>query len=353
MSQPRDPQGAALQSALDEALEETFPASDPISPAEPGAPAAEAPRGPWPQLDPLTLGPTALTLQLWSQVLGKVRLARTPWINHAWHVTLQVTSRGLATPLIPAAGASFSLELDFVDHELAIRVTDGREQRFPLGGGSVASFYGAVVGALEVLGVGTEIDVQPSEIPDAIPFTDDIAPRPYDADAANAFWRALVQVERVFTRFRSGFLGKVSPVHFFWGSFDLAVSRFSGRRAPPHPGGVPGLPDAVVREAYSHEVSSAGFWPGGGAVAAPSFYAYAYPAPKGFAEAKVAPAAARYEPQLGEFLLPYAAVRSAPDPDAALLAFLRSTYAAAADLGDWDRAALECDEGVPGRPRRV
>jgi hypothetical protein len=305
----------------------------------------------WPELDYQSLAPTAQTLHLWSQVVGKVRLARTPWINHAWQVTLQVSARGLATPLIPADGVSFALELDFVGHALVIRVTDGQERQIALRPGSVADFYAAAMDQLSSLGVATRIDPGPNEIAQAIPFPDDVAPRPYDPDQAARLWRAMVQIERVFTQFRSGFLGKASPVHFFWGSFDLAVTRFSGRRAPPHPGGVPNLPDEVTREAYSHEVSSAGFWPGGNGVETPSFYSYAYPTPAGFAEAVVSPGGAYFEPKLGEFLLPYDDVRTAPDPDAALLAFLRSTYDAAARLGGWDHAALECDEGRPGVPR--
>jgi hypothetical protein len=304
----------------------------------------------WPELADALIGPTAQTLRLWSQVVGKVRLARTPWINHSWHVTLHVSARGLATPLIPAGPVSFSLEFDFVDHALVIRVSDGGERRVALRSGSLADFYTGVNEALAALGVATEIDPVPNELPNPVAFPDDLAPRPYDPAAAQALWRALVQIERVFTRFRSSFLGKNSPVHLFWGSFDLAVTRFSGRRAPLHPGGVPHLADAVTREAYSHEVSSAGFWAGEG-VGEASFYSYAYPTPAGFASAPVAPAAARFDAGLGEFLLPYAAVRAAADPDEALLAFLRSTYAAAADLGGWDRAALECDEGRPGVPR--
>jgi len=234
-----------------------------------------------------------------------------------------------------------------------VRTTGGDERRVTLGPGSIADFHAQVMGALERVGAPTTIDPIPNELPQAIAFPHDTAPRPYDPAQAQAFWRALVQVDRVFHRFRTSFLGKVSPVHFFWGSFDLAVTRFSGRRAPLHPGGVPHLPDAVVREAYSHEVSSAGFWPGGGGVDEPSFYAYAYPTPDGFASAKVEPAAARFDTALGEFLLPYEAVRAAADPDAALLAFLQTTYDAAADLAGWDRAALECDDGRIGIPRPV
>jgi len=306
----------------------------------------------WPELDLATLQPTAETLQLLTQIVGKVRLARTTWVNHSWHVTLYVSARGLTTSLIPNGVSGLELEFDFVAHALVIRTTDGAERRVALAPGSVAGFYAATMDALAAVGAPTTIDAAPNELPEAIPFAEDTAQRPYDPAAAQAFWRALVQVDRVFHRFRSGFLGKVSPVHFFWGSFDLAVTRFSGRRAPLHPGGVPHLPDAVAQEAYSHEVSSAGFWPGGDGVP-PSFYAYAYPAPDGFATAAVTPAAARFDATLGEFLLPYDAVRTAADPDAALLAFLQSTYEAAADRAGWDRAALECGEGQIGVPRPV
>jgi len=307
----------------------------------------------WPELTFATLQPTAETLQLWTQIVGKVRLARTPWLNHSWQVTLYLSARGLTTGLIPHDRVGFEMEFDFIAGALVIRVTDGGERRIPLLAGSVAGFHAAVVQTLADLGVATRFDGVPNEIVDPIPFAKDTRERDYDPAVARAFWLAMVQIERVFLRFRTRFLGKCSPVHFFWGSFDLAVTRFSGRRAPPHPGGVPHLPDTVAREAYSHEVSSAGFWPGGGAVEEPSFYAYAYPAPAGFADAPVAPEGARFDKALGEFLLPYAAVRSAADPDAALTAFLQSTYEAAADLAQWDRAALECGEGRPGVPRPV
>jgi hypothetical protein len=307
----------------------------------------------WPKLEFAALHPTAETLRLFTQVVGKVRLARTPWVNHAWHVTLYVSARGLTTSLIPNGASGLELEFDFIASSLVVRTSNGDERRLPLAPGSVAHFYAAVMDALAAVGAPTTIDEMPNERPDAIPFSRDVAARPYDPGVALAFWRALVQVERVFLRFRSRFLGKVSPIHFFWGSFDLAVTRFSGRRAPLHPGGIPYLSDAVTREAYSHEVSSAGFWPGGGGVDEPSFYAYAYPVPEGFAAATVAPAAARFDIPLGEFLLPYEAVRTAPDPDAVLLAFLQSTYEAAADRAGWDRAALECGEGRIGIPRPV
>ena len=307
----------------------------------------------WPELPYEQLRPTVQTVQLWTQIVGKVALARTPWINHAWHATLRVSARGLATPLLPADFGGFQLELDFIDHQLAIRTTDGGEARVSLGAGALAEFYAATMGALARLGAPTRIVAAPNELPNATPFANDRAARSYDPAAAQAFWRALVQIEHVFRRFRSRFLGKASPIHFFWGAADLAVTRFSGRRAPLHPGGIPHLPDAVTREAYSHEVSSAGFWAGDERTPQPSFYSYAYPSPPGFAEAPVAPGEARFDAALGEFVLPYAAVRSAEDPEATLLAFLQTTYEAAANLARWDRAALECEEGAVGTPRTV
>jgi hypothetical protein len=287
-----------------------------------------------------------------TQVVGKVRLALTPWLNHSWQTPLYVTARGLSTGPIAHGGALFDMEFDFFDQALRIR-TDGPTRAVALAPTSIAGFHAAVLGALADLELPVKIHGAPNEMAEAIPFAEDRAPRAYDGAAAQRFWRALVQADRVLKLFRTGFLGKASPSHFFWGSFDLAVTRFSGRRAPEHPGGVPHLPDAVAREAYSHEVASAGFWPGGPGTEEAVFYAYAWPEPAGFREAPVAPPQARFDADLGEFVLPYAAVRAAPDPDAMLLAFLASTYAAAADLAHWDRAALECDLGAPGRPRAV
>jgi len=307
----------------------------------------------WPDLSSPLLETTAETLQLWAQIGGKVRLARSPWINHSWHATFQVSARGLATPLIPHDKVSFALEFDLLAGELVIRVTDGGEGRIPLAAGSPAGFHAAVMDGLAALGVATTIVPTPNEMSEATPFPEDMRRRSYDADVARDYWRALVQVDRVLNRFRSRFLGKCSPVHLFWGGFDMAVTRFSGRRAPLHPGGIPNLPDDVTREAYSHEVSSAGFWAGAPGGGGPSFYSYAYPTPEGFSSAAVSPAQARYDPGLGEFLLSYDAVRTADDPDAVLLAFLQSTYEAAADLAGWDRVALDCHEGQRGRPRRV
>jgi len=309
--------------------------------------------GVWPELPYAVSRPTLETLQLWTQIVGKVRLAQTPWLNHGWHVTLYVSARGLTTGLIPHGALGFDLELDLISHELVVRVSDGGEGRIDLAPGSIADFHAEVLETLARLGVPVEIDIHPNEMPAPIPFPRDTGEREYDRDVAHRFWRALVQCDRVFKLFRTRFVGKCSPVHFFWGSFDLAVTRFSGRTAPRHPGGVPYLPDAVTREAYSHEVSSAGFWPGSGDVQYAAFYSYCYPMPAGFADAAIMPEEARFDPLLGEFLLPYDAVRTAPDPDAALLAFLQTTYEAAANAGGWDREALEIDEGRPGRPRLV
>ncbi|HXU99017.1 MAG TPA: DUF5996 family protein [Caulobacteraceae bacterium] len=306
----------------------------------------------WPPLDYAEWRNTLETLHLMTQVVGKVRLALTPWLNHSWQAPLYVTARGLSTGPIARGGDLFDMEFDFVDQALRIR-TDGPGADVALAPTSIAHFHAAVLGALADLGLPVKIHGAPNEMAEAIAFDEDRAPRDYDGAAARRFWRVLVQADRVLKLFRTGFLGKASPTHFFWGSFDLAVTRFSGRRAPEHPGGVPHLPVTVVREAYSHEVSSAGFWPGGPGAEEAVFYSYAWPEPAGFREAPVAPAAARYDVNAGEFILPYATARAASDPDAVLLAFLGSTYAAAADLAHWDRASLECDLGAPGRPRAV
>lgn len=308
-------------------------------------------QSPWPTFTYAEAAATCETLQLWSQIVGKIRLAGTPWLNHGWHVTLQVTARGLGSGLVPGPGGGFDLEFDFIDQRLRLRGGDGSQLDIALEPMSVADFHGRVVAALKRMGLPSDFHGAPNEMAAAVPFARDHAPRQYDPDQARRLWRILLQVNRVFSRFRTGFLGKSSPSHFFWGSFDLAVTRFSGRPAPPHPGGAPHLPDSVAREAYSHEVSSAGFWPGGGAVDYPAFYAYAYPEPPGFRSAPVEPAQAMFLEAMSEFILPYDAVRTAADPDAALMAFLSSTYAAAADNGGWDRAALECDFGQPRRPR--
>ena len=295
----------------------------------------------WPSLPFAEWKDTASTLHMWTQIVGKIRLTRTPWINHSWHVTLYLTSRGLTTSPIPHPAGIFEIRFDFIDHKLRILKSDGAVQVIELRPKSVASFYREVMTALSELKIDTRINTTPNEVEPAIPFDEDDKHRSYDPEYANRFWRVLLQSARVFQEFRSRFCGKCSPVHFFWGSFDLAVTRFSGRLAPPHPGGVPNLPDAITREAYSQEVSSLGFWPGNAAVPTPVFYSYAYPEPPGFAEAKIQPDAAVYEPKLREFILPYEAVRTAENPDQALLEFAQSAYDAASKLAKWDRASLE------------
>ncbi|WEJ99014.1 MAG: DUF5996 family protein [Candidatus Sphingomonas phytovorans] len=307
----------------------------------------------WPELDWLSWRETAIGLQLRTQVLGKIRLALTPWLNHSWHVPLYLTARGLSTSAIPCGDHILQIDMDLIADEVVFASSDGGVKTVPLADGSIADFHVAVVAALRSLGVTTSFDGKPSEMPGALPFAHDHEVRPYDAEAVRRFWRALIQVQSVFGRFRTGFLGKASPIHFFWGSFDLALTRFSGRAAPRHPGGLPGLPDAVTCEAYSHEEASVGFWPGSDAYPHAAFYAYAYPAPAGYAEAKVEPGEAVYSVEMGEFLLPYDAVRTAADPHSVLLAFCRSTYDAAADLAAWDRDALECPLGRPRVPRVV
>lgn len=286
---------------------------------------------------------TLETIHRWSQIVGKIRLAHGPWINHSWGTALYVTTRGLTTSSIPYGRQTFAIDFDFTAHTLRITTSSSEERSFDLHPMSVAAFYRAITNNLADLGIETEIEPKPVEIPDPIrPFPDDEEHASYDADAVHRFWAALVQADRVFTAFRAPFVGKVSPVHFFWGGFDLAVTRFSGRDAPKHPGGVPNCPDWVMEEAYSKELSSAGFWPGTGLGEA-AFYSYAYPEPDGFRDRAVRPDAAYFDDELEEFLLPYEVVRSADDPETTLLAFLRSTYEAAADLADWNRAALELE----------
>jgi hypothetical protein len=307
----------------------------------------------WPALPADAWRETRATLHLWTQIVGKIRLALTPWQNHSWHVALYITARGLTTSPIPAGARTFHIDFDFIDHVLWLRASDGGYRQIMLRPVSVAEFYSETMAALRALGIAVTINSMPNEIPGAVRFEEDTAHASYDAVYAHRFWRALASANDVMARFRTGFIGKASPVHFFWGSFDLAVTRFSGRKAPLHPGGMPNLPDDVAREAYSHEVSSAGFWPGGGVYDEAAFYSYAYPGPEGFADAHVQPADAFWSKELGEFLLPYEAVRSARDPDAAVMVFLQSTYDAAADLGKWDRANLECPIGAPGVCRPV
>ncbi len=295
----------------------------------------------WPALPLESWADTCATLHMWTQIVGKIRLRESAPINHGWHSTLYVTARGLTTSPIPHDHRIFQIDFDFIDHALVIEVSDGRSARVPLEPQTVAVFYRRVMDALAGLDIDVRIYAKPNEVADPIPFDRDDVHRAYDRAAVNRFWRVLVQNDRVFKRFRSGFLGKCSPVHLFWGALDLAVTRFSGRPAPPHPGGIPNLPDRVTREAYSHEVSSAGFWAGGGAIAYPAYYSYAYPEPLGFASAAVGPREAFYSTDLHEFILPYDVVRTSADPDRVLLEFLQSTYVAAADLARWDRAALE------------
>ena len=293
----------------------------------------------WPELTLEPWAPTRETLHMWTQIIGKVRLALEPMVNHWWQVPLYVTARGMTTSLMHAGDIGLEMKFDFIDHVLVMRTTRGETRSVRLKPQTVADFYTLTMLSLRELGISVSMLARPVEVADAIPFAADVVHRSYDPDAVRRFWLALVQADRVMKQFRSGFIGKASPVHFFWGGFDLAVTRFSGRPAPKHPGGAPNCADWVMELAYSHEVSSCGFWPGGSAEG--SFYAYAYPEPPGFAAAKVEPAEAYYDPAYREFLLPYAAVRQARDPDAMLLRFFQSTYDAAADLGGWDRAALE------------
>jgi hypothetical protein len=314
---------------------------------------SSAPQIPWPELPTAAWRETYETLHLWTQIAGKIRLARAPWLNHSWHVTLYVTARGLTTSPILDGTRTFQIDFDFIDHALRISTSDGATRQFALAGKSVASFYAAIMADLAQLGIHVAIDEMPNELPEPICFSQDHQHASYDPDAVRRFLQILVNVDRVFKQFRTAFLGKASPVHFFWGSFDLAVTRFSGRRAPRHPGGVPHLPDEVASEAYSHEVSSAGFWPGSGAIDYPAFYSYAYPEPAGFRATPVRPDAAFFSEALGEFILPYDAVRIASQPDQALLEFLQSTYEAAANAAKWDREALECALGQPGVVRQI
>lgn len=309
-------------------------------------------RDPWPALPYPDWAATCTALHLWTQIVGKYRLAHTPWVNHSWHATFYVTPRGLTSGPLFDGNLPITLTFDLREHAL-IGETPERRERFPLEAMSVADFLERTGALVERLGGRMDIHGVPNEVPNPLPFAEDRAQRPYEPEAVQRFHQALVEIERVFRRFRTGFLGKVSPVHLFWGSFDLAVTRFSGRQAPLHPGGVPGLPDDVTREAYSHEVSSAGFWPGGAGVDEPMFYSYAYPAPDGFAARPVTPKAAYFHQELGEFVLPYEAVRTSSDPEGELMRFLQSTYEAAADRAGWDRQALECAFGIPRQPREV
>jgi len=301
----------------------------------------------WPAFDVERDSPTFALLHLASQMLGKLRVAHAPWANHGWHVTLMPVAEGLVMPPIAAGGRRFELVLDLCAHAIVLRSSSGMRDAVPLEGGSIAELHGKLIAMIDRNGFPSNFIGRPNEVPDAIRFAEDTAPRPYNRDSAERLRDALSRIVPVFERFRAGFQGKASPVHFFWGSFDLAVTRFSGRVAPQHPGGVPGLPDRITREAYSHEVSSAGFWPGGVTAAEPIFYSYAYPEPEGFRAAAIAPTVARFDQTLGEFVLPYEAVRQSANPDAELMAFLQSSYDVAANLARWDRATLEREVATP------
>ncbi|HVU53300.1 MAG TPA: DUF5996 family protein [Polyangia bacterium] len=303
-------------------------------------PPAAAPE-PWPSLDGAGARDTTASLWLWSQLVGKTRLALCPMENHWWQVPLYLSARGLTTLEMPAGARALDVELDLLSHELRVRSSDGAVETLPLCEGALASFYSDYRARLSRMGVSCHLYPYMVEGPERVSLASDPRVCRYDPEWATRFFHALLRADRLFKQFRGRFVGKASPVHFFWGGFDLAVTRFSGRRAPPHPGGIPNVGDWVMREAYSHELSSAGFWPGDPRLPEPAFYSYAYPEPARFRDARVRPAAARYDPTLGEFVLPYRAVREAPDGDGDVLAFLEDTYVAAADLGRWDRAALE------------
>jgi hypothetical protein len=302
---------------------------------------AQSTAGDWPDLPLSEWADTCATLHLWTQVVGKIRLAHAPMVNHWWQVPLYVTCRGLTTSPIPYGGTIFQIDFDFIDHTLILQTNKGEVETILLGSRTVADFHAEIMSRLRRLGLATRIWTMPVEIPDAVPFEQDTTHASYDPEYVHRFWRILVQVDRVLTRFRGQFLGKVSPVHFFWGSFDMAVTRFSGRAAPQLTGSSPNLGDWVMQEAYSHEVSSCGFWPGNGGFGKAAFYSYAYPEPQGFASAPSSPDGTYYDQTLGQFILPYDAIRQAKSPDDDLMRYLTSTYEAAADLGRWDRAALE------------
>jgi hypothetical protein len=312
------------------------------APSAPSAPSASR-FEPWPALPLEAWRDTYETLHLWMQIVGKVRLTQSPWANHSWHATLYPTATGLTTSVVPYETRMFQIDFDFLSHQLVVLSSDGRRAGLALEPQSVATFYRRLMDQMAALDLHVKIKIKPNEVANAIPFDQDDAHRAYDSEYANRFWRVLLQADRVFNEFRARFIGKCSPVHFFWGAPDLAVTRFSGRRAPEHPGGVPNLPDWITREAYSHEVSSCGFWPGGGPIPYAAFYSYAYPEPAGFSQAKVGPSEAFYSPDLREFILPYDAVRESESPDRTLLEFLQTTYEAAADLAKWDRSSLERD----------
>ncbi|HEX7635424.1 MAG TPA: DUF5996 family protein [Noviherbaspirillum sp.] len=305
----------------------------------------------WPSLPYGAWKDTYETLHMWTQIVGKIRLQSLPWTNHSWHVPLYVTARGLTTSFMPHGERAFQIDFDFIDHRLLIQSSDGATSTLDLRPRTVADFYRELFSRLTALGLDVKIHATPNEVVEAIPFDKDEVHASYDAQSVHRFWRVLVQANRVLYAFRARFIGKCSPVHFFWGAFDLAVTRFSGRAAPEHPAGAPHCPDWVMREAYSHEVSSCGFWPGGELLPEPVFYAYAYPEPAGFAGARLSPGTAFYHDTLHEFILPYEEVRLAASPDAMLLEFLQSSYEAAANLGRWERTALEWK--LPDAARRT
>ena len=297
----------------------------------------------WPELNFDRLKDTVATVQLWTQIVGKIRLKKMPWLNHSWHVTLYIDPRGLTTGSIPYKNGAFAIIFDFIAHELLITTSAGECQKIELYPRSVADFYKTLFEKLKVMGIDVEIYARPNEVDPAIPFAEDEVHRSYDKEQMALFFKALVNINAIFTKFRARFRGKCSPVHFFWGGFDLAVTRFSGREAPLHPGGIPNMPDHVMQEAYSHEVSSCGFWPGNEQFPEAVFYAYCYPTPPTFSAQPVKPAKAFYSTEMGEFFLTYDAVRKAADPEDYLLQFLETTYVAASVTGNWDRKALECD----------
>lgn len=305
----------------------------------------------WPEIPYERWQASGTSLHMWLQIVGKFRVALTPWMNHAWQATTYVTARGLTSSLIPGPEESYCTDFDFIDHQLVISATNGAVEKIPLEPQSVAEFHQRFIDTLDRIGAPSDFHGAPNEVEDAVPFAQQTEAGAYNAQAVQDFWRALVAIDGVFKTFRTGFLGKSSPVHLFWGSMDLAVTRFSGRVAPVHPGGMPNLPDEITREAYSHEVSSAGFWAGGNGLDEAAFYSYAYPTPDDFGAVPVTTDGAYYHDKLGEFILPYESVRTAADPDAALLSFLKETYVAAADTAHWDRQALECAIGKPGQPR--
>ena len=298
---------------------------------------------PWPTLNYSDSQDTLATIHLWTQIVGKVRLRKMPWINHSWHVTFYVSPRGLSTGSVPYEQGAFQLEFDFVQHQLILTTSTERQEILPLANSTIADFYHSLLTTLKKAEVDVDIYARPNEVDPAVPFAEDHQRRSYDPDQAQTMWQAFVRIQNVFMQFRAGFIGKVSPVHLFWGAFDLAVTRFSGREAPPHPGGMPNIPLEVMQEAYSHEVSSAGFWPGNPSFPEAAFYSYCYPTPNAFKEQTVEPSAAYYHEELGEFVLPYEAVQQAENPDKTLMRFLQTTYEAAANTGNWNRSALECD----------